>query len=119
MNQTRNGLSNIWNHFQTTLFSWLQEELGELTDKQKQLVEVLELAEVEAHLPYVGRVPGRPLESRSAIARAFVAKAVYNMPTTAVLLDQLESNIKLRRLCGWKKKGLSGFPNTNLTNKYY
>jgi transposase len=104
MNQTRNGLSSIWNHFQTTLFSWLQEELGELTDKQKQLVVVLELAEVEAHLPYVGRVPGRPLESRSAIARAFVAKAVYNMPTTAVLLDQLESNIKLRRLCGWEKK---------------
>jgi transposase len=104
MNQTRNGLSNIWNHFQTTLFPWLQEELGELTKKQKQLVEVLELAEVEAHLPYVGRVPGRPLESRSAIARAFVAKAVYNMPTTEVLLDHLASNIKLRRLCGWEKK---------------
>jgi hypothetical protein len=104
MNQTRDGLSNIWNHFQTTLFHWLQEELGELTDKQKQLVEVLELAEVETHLPYVGRVPGRPLEDRSAIARAFVAKAVYNLPTTVVLLDQLESNIKLRRLCGWEKK---------------
>jgi hypothetical protein len=104
MNQTRDGLSNIWNHFQTTLFPWLQEELGELTDKQKQLVEVLELAEVETHLPYVGRVPGRPLEDRSAIARAFVAKAVYNLPTTVVLLDQLESNIKLRRLCGWEKK---------------
>jgi hypothetical protein len=91
MNQTRGGLSNIWNNFQTTLFPWLQEELGELTDKQKQL------AEVETHLPYVGRVPGRPLENRSAIARAFVAKAVYNLPTTEVLLDQLVSNIKLRR----------------------
>ena len=104
MNQTRNRLSTIWNHFQTHLFPWLQEELGELTAKQKQLVEVLELAQVEAHLPYVGSVPGRPLESRSAIARAFVAKAVYNMPTTELLLDQLESNIKLRRLCGWEKK---------------
>ena len=104
MNQTRSRLSNIWNHFQTTLFPWLQEELGELTDKQKQLVEVLELVQIEAHLPYVGRVPGRPPESRSAIARAFIAKAVYNMPTTEVLRDQLESNIKLRRLCGWEKK---------------
>ena len=104
MNQTHNGLSSIWNHFQTTLFSWLQEDLGPLTDKQKQLVEVLELAQVETHLPYIGKVPGRPLESRSALARAFVAKAVYNLPTTAVLLDQLESNIKLRRLCGWEKK---------------
>ena len=104
MNQTRNRLSSIWNHFQTTLFPWLQEELGELTDKQKQLVEVLELVQIETHLPYVGRVPGRPPESRSAIARAFVAKAVYNMSTTEVLLDQLASNIKLRRLCGWEKK---------------
>ena len=104
MNQTRQELSTIWNHFQTTLFPWLQEELGELTKKQKQLVEILELAQVEAHLPYVGRVPGRPPENRSAIARAFVAKAVYNMPTTEMLLDQLEASIKLRRLCGWEKK---------------
>lgn len=104
MNQTRNRLSNIWNHFQTTLFPWLQGELGELTDKQKQLVEVLELVQIETHLSYVGRVPGRPPESRSAIARAFVAKAVYNMPTTEVLLDHLESNVRLRRLCGWEKK---------------
>lgn len=104
MNQARTRLCSIWDHFQTNLFPWLQEELGELTDKQKQLVEVLELVQLEAHLPYVGRVPGRPPESRSAIARAFIAKAVYNMPTTEVLRDQLVSNIKLRRLCGWEKK---------------
>lgn len=104
MNQTRNRLSTIWDHIQTTLFPWLQEELGELTDKQRQLVEVLELAQVEAHLPYVGCVPGRPPKSRSALARAFVAKAVYNMPTTEILQDQLESNIKLRRICGWENK---------------
>ena len=90
--------------FSNHSFPWLQEESGELTDKQKQLVEVLELVQIEAHLPYVGRVPGRPPESRSAIVRAFIAKAVYNMLTTEVLRDQLESNIKLRRLCGWEKK---------------
>ena len=86
--------------FSNHSFPWLQEEPGELTDKQKQLVEVLELVQIEAHLPYVGRVPVRPPESRSAIVRAFIAKAVYNMLTTEVLRDQLESNIKLRRLCG-------------------
>ena len=78
MNQTHQALCNIWNRFQASLFPWLQEELGELTAKQQQLVEVLEIAPIETHLPYVGQVPGRPLQDRCAIARAFVAKAVYN-----------------------------------------
>ena len=104
MNQTRRVLSNIWNRFQASLFPWLQEELGELTGKQQQLIEVLEIAQIETHLPYVGQVPGRPPEDRCAIARAFVAKAVYNLPTTEMLLDQLKSDITLRRICGWEKK---------------
>ena len=104
MNQTRQALSNIWNRFQASLFPWLQEELGELTGKQQQLIEVLEIAQIETHLPYVGQVPGRPPEDRCAIARAFVAKAVYNLPTTEMLLDQLKSDITLRRICGWEKK---------------
>lgn len=43
------------------------DELGELTAKQKQLVSVLEVAKLEAHLPYAGRFPGRPPENRIAI----------------------------------------------------
>ncbi|WP_419607747.1 hypothetical protein, partial [Thiolapillus sp.] len=39
-------------------------------------------SQIDAHIPYVGLVPGRPMKNRCAIARAFVAKAVYNMPTT-------------------------------------
>ncbi len=104
MNQTRSSLSTIWNHFQGTLFPWLTEEIGEMTRKQQQLVEVLEVAQIERYLPYIGNVVGRPQEDRSAIVRAFIAKAVYNMPTTEYLLDRLESDIKLRRICGWEKK---------------
>jgi hypothetical protein len=48
---------------------------------------------------------GRPPKERAAIARAFVAKAVYNMPTTRALLDRLESDKNLRRICGWEQKG--------------
>jgi hypothetical protein len=48
---------------------------------------------------------GRPPKERAAIARAFVAKAVYNMPTTRALLDRLASDKKLRRICGWERKG--------------
>jgi len=59
---------------------------------------------VEEFLYQGGSFPGRPPEDRTAIARAFIAKQVYNTPTTRVLLDRLESNEKLRRICGWERK---------------
>jgi hypothetical protein len=98
------SLSSIWHHFQGHLFPWLQEELPELTRKQQQLVEVLEMMQLEIHLPYSGLSIGRPLKSRESIARAFVAKAVYNLSNTEMLLDRLRSDISLRRICGWEKR---------------
>ena len=103
MNEIRAQLSQIWQSIQGTLFPWLCEELGELTEKQ-QLVTVLEVARLEEHIPSFGRFPGLPLEDRIALARAFVAKAVYNMPTTRALRDRLASDVKLRRLCGWERR---------------
>ena len=47
--------------------------------------------------------PGRPAKDQTAIARAFVAKMVYNMATTRVLLDRLQTDISLRRICGWER----------------
>jgi hypothetical protein len=45
---------------------------------------------------------GRPARHRRAIARAFVAKAVFNLATTRQLLDRLLADDLLRRLCGWE-----------------
>ncbi len=104
MNQARELLSQTWQHIQGFLFPMIWTELGELTAKQKQLINVLEVAKLEEHLPYAGGYPGRPLEDRVAIARAFVAKMVYNMATTRLLLDRLESDPTIRRLCGWERK---------------
>ena len=104
MNQAREKLSHTWRHIQSFLFPMIWDELGELTAKQKFLISVLETIKLEEYLPYIGRVPGRPLEDRTAIARAFVTKMVYNMATTRILLDRLESDPTVRRLCGWKRK---------------
>jgi hypothetical protein len=98
------SLSSIWHHFQGHLFPWLQEELPELTRKQQKLVEVLEMMQLETHLPYSGLATGRPLKNRESIARAFAAKAVYNLSNTEMLLDRLRSDISLRRICGWEKR---------------
>ncbi len=98
------SLSSIWHHFQGHLFPCMQEELPELTRMQQQLVEVLEMMQLETHLPYSGLLTGRPLKSRESIARAFTAKAVYNLSTTEILIDRLRSDISLRRICGWEKR---------------
>lgn len=104
MNQLRETLSQYWLNIQGSLFPWLKEELGELTEKQQQLVMTLELVRVEEFLCTTYGLPGRPPADRTAIARAFVAKQVYNMATTRVLLDRLKSDRQLRRICGWERE---------------
>jgi len=91
-------------HIQSYLFPMIREEIGELTAKQKQLVSVLEFVKLEEHIPGPGRFIGRPTEDRVAIARAFVTKMVYNMATTRMLLDRLEADPAVRRLCGWERR---------------
>ena len=48
---------------------------------------------------------GRPLEDRRALARSFIAKAVWDLPTTRALIDRLQCDPTLRRLCGWERVG--------------
>lgn len=98
-----NSLSQFWGRIQQNLFSHLNEQLGPLSEKQQRLVVTLEMARVEELVGYQKGM-GRPVEDRAAIARAFLAKAVYNFPTTRVLLDRLNIDIVLRRICGWERK---------------
>ena len=87
-----------------SLFPWLEEDLGELSVKQQQLISTLELLRLEEYLPYYSGCVGRPSAERSVIARAFVAKAVYNMLTTRMLIDRLQTDIQIRRICGCERK---------------
>ena len=98
-------LSQYWLRIQSSLFPWLEEELGEMTEKEQKLVTTLELVRIERFTACSRSLRGRPPKERAAIARAFVAKAVYNMPTTRALLDRLACDKKLRRICGWEQKG--------------
>ncbi|CAC9525128.1 hypothetical protein [uncultured Gammaproteobacteria bacterium] len=104
MSKLNDTLAQTWLNIQTSLFPWLSEELGELTAKQQELVTTLEMIRIEEFILSSKGYPGRPIEDRAAIARAFVAKMVYNMPTTRILLDRLKTDISLRRICGWERK---------------
>jgi Transposase DDE domain/Transposase domain (DUF772) len=90
---------------QGCLFPKLEEELGPLTGKMRQLIAVLEMVQIEALVgPWRGGV-GRPARHERAIARAFIAKAVLNLNSTRQLLDRLAVDAALRRLCGWDSRG--------------
>ena len=87
---------------QGALFPTLQEELGSLTEKHQQLVAVLSMIRIEGLIAGWAGGVGRPAKDRRAMARAFVAKAVYNMSTTRQLLERLAADVALRRICGWE-----------------
>lgn len=102
MSGLRDTLAQYWLNIQGSLFPWLKEELGELTEKQQQLISILEMIRLEEFLHLGYGYPGRPPADRMAIARAFVAKQVYNMTTTRVLLERLRTDQQVRRICGWE-----------------
>jgi Transposase DDE domain/Transposase domain (DUF772) len=104
MGQLATKLSQFWNKIQGTLFPFLEEELDPLTKKQQQLVEILELIHIEQFIPDYRGYQGRPQKTRAAIARSFIAKMVYNLETTTFLLERLETDKNLRRICGWESR---------------
>jgi len=103
MSKLHSRLAQTWLNIQGSLFPWIAEALGELTQKQQELITTLELIRIEEFILSSSGYPGRPPKDRGAVARAFVAKAVYNMPTTRTLLDRLKTDIALRRICGWER----------------
>jgi hypothetical protein len=101
-------VSGFLNQFQRimqgVLFPALQEQLGPLTDKHRQLVAVLGLIQMDALVGAWSGGVGRPARHRRAMACSFVAKAVYNLSHTRELLDRLKSDASLRRICGWESQ---------------
>jgi len=105
MQITVSGLLNQFQRLmQGVLFPALQEQLGPLSDKHRQLAAVLSMIEIEALVGSWSGGVGRPAKHRRAIARAFVAKAVFNLNATRQLLDRLSVDVSLRRICGWESR---------------
>jgi len=97
-------LSQIWFEVQGVLFPFIEKQVEEpLTEKLKHLVTTLELIRIEDMVRVPQYWQGRSPRYRKQIARAFVAKAVYNMDTTRELIGRLKISPALRRICGWEK----------------
>src|SRR5437868_9893586 len=87
-------LSQFSNVFQGQLFPAMEEALGSLGSVHQKFARTLALLELDAFVT-VQHGRGRPAHDRAAIARAFVAKAIWNLPTTRATLDRLQSDVAL------------------------
>ena len=103
--KTSSSLSKMWNkilNLENSLFPVLKEELRleELSRKEQKLISILDFAEIEKSISTVS-ITNTP-KNREQIARAFIAKSVYNFQTTRDLIDRVHIDRTLRILCGWR-----------------
>jgi hypothetical protein len=103
---TLRGQLNQFAHLlQAGLFPAIEQETGEISETARKFISTLAMLPLHRFVPAAQGWNGRPAKDRLAIARAFVAKAVYNFPTTRDLIDRLQSDAVLRRICGWDGSG--------------
>ncbi len=97
------SLSKMWLkviNLEQSLFPKLQESMGTLSPKEEKLIKILDFAQIERFVSTVQIT--NPPKDREELARAFVAKQVYNFQTTRELIDRLKIDRTLRLLCGWR-----------------
>ncbi|KAB7881163.1 hypothetical protein, partial [Poseidonibacter ostreae] len=83
------NLSKMWNkvlNLENCLFPELQEQLGTLSTKEEKLIKILDFAQIEKNITVV-KITNTP-NDRIEIARAMIAKSVYNIQTTRDLIDR-------------------------------
>jgi len=107
MTKSISSLSKMWHkilNIENTLFPAIKETLRveELSSKESKLIRILDFAEIEKNITVVSITNTK--KDREQIARAFVAKSVYNFQTTRDLIDRLRIDRSLRIICGWRYK---------------
>lgn len=87
---------------QQELFPLWQSTTGPLSPQLQLLASIISLVPLGRLLSAHSAATGRPAKDRAALATAFIAKAVLNLPTTRDLIDRLRVDEALRRFCGWR-----------------
>ena len=90
-----------WNVLQHELLPELRGDVGSLSPKLEKLIHILEWVRIEEFTATSWCGVGRPAHERAWLANAFVAKAVLGITTTAALIERLQIDRALRRICGF------------------
>lgn len=75
-----------------------------MTKMHQRLITLVEVVRVEKFIKSFEGYVGRPESDRCAIARAFMAKTLYNIGETKSFIEYLQNDSILCRICGWKNK---------------
>jgi len=112
-----NALLFKFYNIQNTLFPILEETL-DLSDKHREFVRVVELMPTGGlfgRYDWCGN--GCKPADRELIFRAFVAKAVFNIPKTSDLILRVKADKPLRALCGYD--GMSEIPSESTFSRAF
>jgi hypothetical protein len=102
MNSLQEILGAFGEILQKQLFPIIEAEVGPLGERHEEFVRALALLQFDRFVA-VQHGRGRPRHDRARIARAFLAKAIFQLPHTRALLERLDHDATLRRLCGWER----------------
>lgn len=100
----RTALLQFAHILQQDLFPVLEVAVGPLSRHLQLLASVVSLVPLCRLLTARKASTGRPAKDRAALATAFIAKAVLNLPTTRDLMGRLDVDEPLRAFCGWPSR---------------
>lgn len=103
MNSLLQYLASFGQILQDHLFPVMERELGPMSGRHQQFVRALAMLEMDGFVT-IRHGRGRRPHDRASMARAFLAKAIFNLPHTRALIDRLHVDVILRRLCGWESE---------------
>ena len=99
----KNIVSQYLPILQQNFFPDLEKHAGKYSQQHISLVEIIAFAGIDGLQLCQKSYTGRPAECRLSFFRAFLAKSVFNLPTTVALIDRLQCDVVLRRICGYEK----------------
>jgi len=98
----RQAILQFGHVLQQQLFPHLEAAVGRLSPQLELLAAVISLVPLARWVAASRASTGRPAKDRAALATAFIAKAVLNLPTTRDLIGRLRVDQALRQFCGWR-----------------
>ena len=107
-----------WLTIQPTLFPMLEDELGELTERDREFIQICTMSiDGKPFAKYGWSGNGRKPVNRASIFKLCLLKAHRNLPTTKAALELVRDSPRLRRLCGWES--LSEVPDESTVSRAF